>query len=70
MPIYEYRCNDCANIFEVLTTSRQSSKPVQCSKCQSNNVTKVLSAGSFRLGSGTSLASAPAPGCGAKSGFS
>ena len=70
MPIYEYKCNDCHNIFEVLTTSSTNLKNVPCSKCQSTNVNKVISAGSIRLGSKTSLASAPTSGCGGKSGFS
>jgi putative FmdB family regulatory protein len=72
MPIYEYRCESCEHIFEVLTTSGSSLETVQCAKCGSDKVSKILSAGSFRRGSGPSLANAAAPpsGCGKKSGFS
>jgi putative FmdB family regulatory protein len=70
MPIYEYKCNDCDQIFEILTTSSKAAEIVQCSKCQSEKVNKIISAGSFRLNSGTSLPAAPSLGCAGKSGFS
>jgi putative FmdB family regulatory protein len=70
MPIYEYKCNGCGEIFEILTTSSSNAGKVQCSKCQSEQVQKVISAGSFRLGSGLSAPSAPPAGCRGKSGFS
>jgi putative FmdB family regulatory protein len=70
MPIYEYKCNDCEIFFEVLTFSASDADKIQCSECKSERVTKVISAGSFRLGSGTTLASSAPAGCGGKSGFS
>jgi len=73
MPIYEYKCNDCGNMFEVLTTSSTEAGKIECSTCKSEKVTKVISAGSFRLKSGISLPaapSAPSAGCRGKSGFS
>lgn len=71
MPIYEYKCTDCGHIFEILTTSGNKETEVQCRNCQSTKVAKILSAGSFRSGSGTGLqCAAPAAGCGKKSGFS
>ena len=70
MPIYEYQCKDCDNIFEILTTSSKISEKIQCNKCKSAKVNKVISAGSFRLNPGTSLPSAPSLGCAGKSGFS
>jgi len=69
MPIYEYRCNDCGNLFEILTTSSKAANRVQCSKCHSEKVSKLISAGSIKLSQGTALPSAPAMGCGNKSGF-
>ncbi|MGB3221725.1 MAG: zinc ribbon domain-containing protein [Desulforhopalus sp.] len=68
MPIYEYKCSECGNIFEVLTTSSKDTEKAQCDKCKSDKVKKVISAGSFRLTSG--ISSAPPAGCGGKSGFS
>jgi putative FmdB family regulatory protein len=68
MPIYEYKCSECGNIFEILTTSSNDEEKVQCDKCESERVKKVISAGSFRLTSG--ISSAPPAGCAGKSGFS
>jgi putative FmdB family regulatory protein len=70
MPIYEYKCTDCDNIFEILTTSSKLEDKVLCSKCKSDNVTKLMSAGSFKLNSGAGLPSAAPSGCRGKSGFS
>ena len=70
MPIYEYKCSDCGNIFEILTTSSDNAEKVHCNKCNSDDVTKIISAGSFRHTSGMSLPSAPAAGCGGGSRFS
>ncbi len=67
MPIYEYKCNDCDAVFELLTTTSEDNKKVHCSKCNSDNVTKLISAGSSLSGGGGSLNSA---GCSGNSGFS
>lgn len=67
MPIYEYKCNDCDTVFELLTTSVDDNKEVQCSKCNSKNVTKLISAGASLTGGNVSLTP---PGCGGNSGFS
>lgn len=69
MPIYEYKCSECDNIFEVLTLSAQDTGQVTCTKCKSDKVGKVMSAGSFRLTSSKGTASAPPPGC-SRGGFS
>jgi putative FmdB family regulatory protein len=71
MPIYEYKCKDCDNIFEILTTSSDNSGKIQCGKCKGERVNKLISAGSFRHNSGKSLPSAAASSkCGGKTGFS
>ncbi|WP_458778468.1 FmdB family zinc ribbon protein [Desulforhopalus sp. 52FAK] len=62
MPIYEYKCNDCNEVFEILSTSAKDNKKVVCTKCGSENVTKLISAGS-------PVSLTPA-GCGGNSGFS
>jgi len=67
MPIFEYKCNDCGGVFELLKTTSEDNKEVRCSKCGSENVTKLISAGSSLSGGGMSLNSA---GCGGNSGFS
>jgi putative FmdB family regulatory protein len=70
MPIYEYKCSACDRIFEILTTSGTKEEGVQCRYCQSDKVNKIMSSGSFRRGSGTSLPVGGPTGCGNKSGFS
>ncbi len=71
MPIYEYKCNNCDNQFEILTTSVSDGKAIPCDKCGSVDLTKLLSAGSFKLG--TSISAVPdckQSGCGKSGGFS
>ncbi len=41
MPIYEYTCKDCNNMFEEIVLS-QDEIP-SCPKCDSNNTTKLIS---------------------------
>jgi putative FmdB family regulatory protein len=67
MPIYEYKCNDCDVEFELLTTTSRQDEKVHCSKCNSENVTKLISVGVPLSGTGVSL---NATGCGGNSGFS
>ncbi|WP_092220383.1 FmdB family zinc ribbon protein [Desulforhopalus singaporensis] len=71
MPIFEYRCNKCENVFELLqlSSSQQDKKPT-CNKCGSEDVSKLISAGVVRAGGEGSAPSLPSSrGCGA-SGFS
>ncbi len=48
MPIYEYECMDCGTKFEQLVLS--STEKVRCSKCDSTEVQKKLSAFGFKSG--------------------
>jgi putative FmdB family regulatory protein len=41
MPIYEYRCHDCAGSFEMLV---RDGKRVACPHCGSGSVDKLISA--------------------------
>jgi putative FmdB family regulatory protein len=43
MPLYEYACRKCGEKFsEVLTIKEHDHKKVQCPKCQSSEVQKVI----------------------------
>jgi len=45
MPIYEFECKDCENLFEELIfTAQQSSETVVCPSCGSKNSKKLISA--------------------------
>ena len=43
MPIFEYRCNKCEEILEILITSGKDENEVQCKKCGSKNLEKLIS---------------------------
>lgn len=47
MPLFEFKCNDCDNVFEELILKNQDDNPA-CPKCGNKNVEKLLSAGSVR----------------------
>lgn len=67
MPMYEFECLDCNKIFEVIVRNADAAKDVTCKSCNSANIRKNLSAGSFHSRSeGTAL---PGAGCAAKGGF-
>ena len=43
MPLYEYICRNCRNKFdEVLTIKEHETKKLQCPKCQSTDLEKVI----------------------------
>ncbi len=58
MPIYEYKCNKCGYIFEALVFSNQPT--TKCPKCESEDLTKLMSATSSYTGS--SNTTIPGPG--------
>ena len=44
MPIYEYKCNKCGNIFEEITfSSTDSSSKFQCPTCKSKDTCRLMS---------------------------
>lgn len=43
MPIFEYKCKQCDNKFEVLHKSTQNQEEVVCPKCNSTENKKLLS---------------------------
>lgn len=67
MPIYEYRCEACGDVFERLVFSSDKDEPVECPACGKSETRRQLSA--FSCGSaGEGLGSALASGCGPSSG--
>jgi putative FmdB family regulatory protein len=52
MPIYEYKCQECKNIYEELHLGKcnSSNKIIFCSKCEKEiDMKKVVSLSSFKL---------------------
>ena len=43
MPIYEYKCNNCDHKFEILHRSITKVEDVNCPKCKSAEIKKMLS---------------------------
>jgi putative FmdB family regulatory protein len=44
MPIYEYACTKCNEVFSVFQSVNASEKDTRCPKCGSNDVKKKVSA--------------------------
>lgn len=43
MPVFEYRCLDCNNKYEILHLTKEKEEDIICSKCGSKNYKKLLS---------------------------
>lgn len=41
MPTFDYRCNSCKTIWEILVLNTED-KPVQCPKCEEKDIKKVF----------------------------
>lgn len=59
MPIYEYACSKCKNNFEEIVFS--STEDINCPKCKSKKVEKLMSGFSYK--SGGSFSSSEGPSC-------
>jgi putative FmdB family regulatory protein len=44
MPIYRMQCNDCETQFEILCKISEMENPHQCTKCESTNWTRQITA--------------------------
>jgi len=51
MPIYEYKCNDCGNIFETLVLGKN--EPNKCEICGKGNISRMMSVCGFLSKNGT-----------------
>ena len=49
MPIYEYRCNKCGEISEILVGIGSEGEGLTCEHCGSRDLTKILSVSSHAL---------------------
>lgn len=70
MPVFEYKCSDCSNKFEIYHKSSASQEKVICPKCGSENAKKLFSsfsASGFES-SGQSYDSCESGSCGIPSG--
>ncbi len=57
MPIFEYQCQNCGHVFEVLIRRAGSGQTPSCPQCRASKVERVLSACAARRHSGSTCAS-------------
>jgi putative FmdB family regulatory protein len=50
MPIYEFKCLECENICELLLVNANETIEMKCSKCNSNNLERVMSTTNYAMG--------------------
>ena len=49
MPIHEFQCESCNYVFELLLMTQDEIENVRCPKCQSPEVSKLMSASNFNM---------------------
>jgi len=54
MPIYEFRCKKCGNVFETLFYSLNEKRQVVCPACHSKKTEKLMSMFGGKIGSTSS----------------
>lgn len=54
MPIFEFRCVKCGNIFEKLFINPNEEMKLECPKCDSDSFERVISRTNYVMGSGKS----------------
>ncbi|MDR3629569.1 MAG: zinc ribbon domain-containing protein [Desulfocapsaceae bacterium] len=69
MPIYEYKCNSCAKVFETIVTSASTTEEIQCIHCGSTDIIRLPSTVNS-IKKAAALPNAVPQACRAKSGFS
>ena len=63
MPIYEYICLDCKNVFETLRPMKDADTPIPCEKCASDHTSRMISVFNAQSGGRVVAGSAAASGC-------
>lgn len=61
MPIFEYQCQECREIFESLQLSRDREEDTECPHCGSDQTERIVSTFATGVGGGGSLGSSCAP---------
>ncbi|OPY78392.1 MAG: Zinc ribbon domain protein [Syntrophorhabdus sp. PtaU1.Bin153] len=62
MPIYEYKCQDCGEIFELLVLTKD--EEARCKSCNGQNLEKLISAHNTVGSSGGFIADSQGSCCG------
>jgi putative FmdB family regulatory protein len=59
MPLYEYRCNDCSAVFELLRPMADREVAAVCPSCESRASMPLISRVAVHAGSGAAPAEGP-----------
>ena len=59
MPLYEFRCLKCQELFELLVMGRNDQEEMKCPRCNSADCEKVMSTASYAMSGGGGPGSAP-----------
>jgi len=62
VPIYEYLCLECNDVFDALRTMSQADAPIVCEACESEHTSRMISV-FFAQSDGASLTPQGAGGC-------
>ena len=52
MPIFEFKCLECNEYFEILVTKTQEDVAMACPQCKGENFERVLSSTNYSMGGG------------------
>lgn len=52
MPIFEFRCLECSNLFEKLFTGPNQEADLECPACRSKSFERVISRTNYTMGAG------------------
>jgi putative FmdB family regulatory protein len=52
MPIYEFRCLNCQDLFEMLVMNLDEQKTAKCPKCNTEKTERVMSTTNFSVSGG------------------
>lgn len=63
MPIYEYQCNQCGERFEVRQSMGADSSDLDCPKCSSRDLRRLLSSFFSTNSSATEFSDSSCPTC-------
>ncbi len=64
MPIYEYRCEECGTVSELMVGVGRNSDELQCKSCNGSKLEKIMSASSISVKNPTQSMPAGSTCCG------